>query len=87
MHDKSELTLHKPSHEQEGASTIASRQPPKTHPNPTRAVLAHLDTSTRVAAEYDVYEYTRQRIELIGLEIKSLFESDKSRQMGLLDFM
>jgi DNA polymerase II large subunit len=41
----------------------------------------------RVATEYEVSEYTRQRIELIGLDIKSLFESDKSRQMGLLDFM
>jgi DNA polymerase II large subunit len=56
---------------------------------PARNVTAgsYLDTSTRVAAEYEVSEYTRQRIELIGLEIKSLFESDKSKQMGLLDFM
>jgi len=51
------------------------------------SVKKYLDTSTRVATEYDVSEYTRQRIELIGLEIKSLFESDKSKQMGLLDFM
>jgi len=51
------------------------------------SVKKYLDTSTRVATEYEVSEYTRQRIELIGLEIKSLFESDKSKQMGLLDFM
>ncbi|HDJ38487.1 MAG TPA: DNA polymerase II large subunit [Methanosarcinales archaeon] len=51
------------------------------------SVKKYLDTSTRVAAEYEVYEYTRQRIEMIGLEIKSLFESDKSRQMGLFEFM
>ncbi|HDJ38793.1 MAG TPA: hypothetical protein ENF24_06415, partial [Methanosarcinales archaeon] len=51
------------------------------------SVKKYLDTSTRVAAEYEVSEYTRQRIELIGLEIKSLFESDKSRQMGLFEFM
>jgi hypothetical protein len=40
MCDKSELTLHKPFHEPEGASTIAPRQSPKNHPNPKRAVLA-----------------------------------------------
>lgn len=51
------------------------------------SVKKYLDTSLRVAEEYDVSEYTRQRIELISLEIKSLFESDKSRQMGLFDFM
>ena len=51
------------------------------------SVKKYLDTSMRVAAEYEVSEYTRQRIELIGLEIKSLFESDKSKQMGLFDFM
>jgi DNA polymerase II large subunit len=51
------------------------------------SVKKYLDTSVRVAAEYEVSEYTRQRIELIGLEIKSLFESDKSKQMGLFDFM
>jgi len=62
--------------------------------NPTRRavfdktfVKSFLDTSTRVAEEYEVSEYTRQRIELIRIEIKSLFESDKSRQMGLFDFM
>jgi len=51
------------------------------------SVKKYLDTSMRVATEYEVSEYTRQRIELIGLDIKSLFESDKSKQMGLLDFM
>ena len=51
------------------------------------SVKKYLDTSMRVAAEYEVSEYTRQRIELIGLEIKSLFESDKSKQMGLFDYM
>jgi DNA polymerase II large subunit len=50
-------------------------------------IILTLDTSMRVAEEYAVSEYTRQRIELISLEIKSLFESDKSRQMGLFDFM
>ncbi len=51
------------------------------------SVKKYLDVSMRVADEYDISEYTRQRIELIGIEIKSLFESDKSRQMGLFDFM
>ncbi|RZN41061.1 MAG: DNA polymerase II large subunit [Methanosarcinales archaeon] len=51
------------------------------------SVKKYLDTSMRVAEQYEVSEYTRQRIDLIRLEIKSLFESDKSRQMGLFDFM
>ena len=40
MYGKSEFTLYKPFHEQEGASTIASRQPQKNHLNLKRAVLA-----------------------------------------------
>jgi DNA polymerase II large subunit len=40
-----------------------------------------------VAEKYNVSAYTRQRIELIGKDIDSLFSNDKSRQMGLADFM
>ena len=40
MYGTSELTSYKPPHEQEGASTIASRQSPKNHPILKRAVLA-----------------------------------------------
>ncbi|MCD5425140.1 MAG: DNA polymerase II large subunit, partial [Methanosarcinaceae archaeon] len=51
------------------------------------SVKKYLKVSTKVANEYEVSEYTRQRIELLGYEIKALFESDKSKQMGLGDFM
>ncbi len=31
--------------------------------------------------------YTKQRLELLELEMSSLFESDKVKQKGLADFM
>jgi DNA polymerase II large subunit len=51
------------------------------------AVRKYLGVSLRVAEKYNVSAYTRQRIELIGKDIDSLFSNDKSRQMGLADFM
>jgi DNA polymerase II large subunit len=40
-----------------------------------------------VAEEYGVSSYTKQRLQLLKLEIDSLFKSDKAKQMGLADFM
>lgn len=51
------------------------------------AVKKYLQVSIKVADEYNVSSYTKQRIELIGYDMKSLFENDKSKQMGLSDFM
>ncbi|HEY3272457.1 MAG TPA: DNA polymerase II large subunit [Methanocella sp.] len=51
------------------------------------AVTKYLDVSLAIAKEYNVPPYTIQRLELLALSIKSLFESDKSKQMGLSDFM
>ena len=51
------------------------------------SVKKYLEVSQRIAKDYDVSDYTRQRIELVGYDIKSLFENDKSKQMGLSDFM
>ncbi|UZE92231.1 MAG: DNA polymerase II large subunit [Methanosarcinales archaeon] len=51
------------------------------------AVKKYLDVSLRIAEEYDVSNYTKQRLKLITLETRSLFEGDKSKQMGLVDFM
>ncbi len=51
------------------------------------AVKKYLQVSIKVAEEYNVSSYTKQRIELIGYDMKSLFENDKSKQMGLSDFM
>ncbi len=51
------------------------------------SVRKYLETSLRIADEYNVRAYTRQRLELLELEMKSLFESDKVKQKGLADFM
>jgi DNA polymerase II large subunit len=51
------------------------------------AVKKYLEVSKKVAVDYNVSAYTKQRIELIGLDIKSLFENDKSKQTGLSEFM
>jgi len=51
------------------------------------AVKKYLDVSLRIAEEYGVSSYTKQRLKLIALEVRSLFEGDKSKQMGLVDFM
>ncbi|MBN1134693.1 MAG: DNA polymerase II large subunit [Methanosarcinaceae archaeon] len=51
------------------------------------AVKKYLEVSQRVASEYNVSIYIKQRIELVGYDIKSLFGNDRSKQMGLSDFM
>jgi DNA polymerase II large subunit len=50
-------------------------------------VRKYLETSLKIAEDYDVSDYTKQRLKLIDLEIQSLFENDKSKQMGIADFM
>ena len=47
----------------------------------------YLETSLRIAEEENVRNYTKQRLELLELEMRSLFESDKVKQKGLADFM
>ncbi len=51
------------------------------------SVKKYLETSLRIAEEYNVSHYTKQRLELLELEMRSLFESDKVKQKGLADFM
>ncbi len=51
------------------------------------AVTKYMDVSLAIAKEYGVSSYTIQRLELLNLSIQSLFENDKSKQMGLSDFM
>jgi len=51
------------------------------------SVRKYLQVSKKVAEEYGVSLYTRQRLELLQLEIDSLFKNDKCKQMGLADFM
>jgi DNA polymerase II large subunit len=51
------------------------------------SVRKYLETSLRIANEYRVRDYTKQRLELLELEMNSLFENDKVKQKGLADFM
>jgi DNA polymerase II large subunit len=46
-----------------------------------------MEVSISVARDYGVSSYTLQRLELLSLSIKSLFENDKSKQVILSDFM
>ena len=41
----------------------------------------------KVAEEYGVSSYTKQRLQLLKIEINSLFKNDKAKQTGLADFM
>ena len=51
------------------------------------AVRKYLEVSKEIAEKYGVSSYTRQRIELMDLDIHSLFENHKVKQLGLSDFM
>lgn len=51
------------------------------------SVRKYLEVSMKVAEEFGVDDYTKQRLELIKMDIDSLFQNEKSKQMGLADFM
>jgi len=51
------------------------------------SVRKYLDVSIKVAEEYNVSSYTKQRLQLLKIEIDSLFKNDKAKQTGLADFM
>lgn len=51
------------------------------------SVRKYLEVSMKVAKEYGVSSYTQQRLELLKIEIDSLFKNDQSKQTGLADFM
>lgn len=51
------------------------------------SVRKYLEVSIKVAEEYGVSNYTKQRLELLKIEIDSIFQNDKSKQTGLADFM
>ena len=50
-------------------------------------VKKYLSMSRAVCAEYRVSEYTRQRLEVIDMNIESTFGQEKVTQLGLQDFM
>lgn len=50
-------------------------------------VEKYLQVAMRVAHEYGVSDYTKQRLKLTQRDIKSVFESDAHRQLSLADFL
>jgi len=51
------------------------------------SVRKYLDVSIKVAEEFGVSSYTKQRLQLLKIEVESLFKNDKAKQTGLADFM
>lgn len=51
------------------------------------SVRKYLDVSIKVAEEYGVSSYTKQRLQLLKIEVESLFKNDKAKQTDLADFM
>jgi DNA polymerase II large subunit len=51
------------------------------------SVKKYLSMSRDICTEYSVSEYTRQRIEVIDMNIESTFGQEKVTQLGLQDFM
>ena len=51
------------------------------------SVRKYLEVSIKVAEEYGVSSYTKQRLQLLKIEINSLFKNDRAKQTGLADFM
>ncbi len=47
----------------------------------------YLDISRSIVERYELPLYLKQRLELVEREIKSIFEDDKVKQMGLSDFL
>ena len=47
----------------------------------------YLEISGDIVRKYDLPVYLKQRLELVAKEIKSIFEDDKVKQMGLSDFL
>ncbi|AEA47023.1 DNA polymerase II large subunit [Archaeoglobus veneficus] len=50
------------------------------------SIKKYLDISKYLSETYNVSEYTKQRLMLIDLEIRSLFESDTRKQVKIMDF-
>jgi len=51
------------------------------------SVKKYLDMSRDICKQYQVSEYTKQRVKVLDMAIESTFGQEKSQQMGLADFM
>lgn len=50
-------------------------------------IQKYLEISRRIVEEYQLPDYLKQRLELVEREIKSIFEDEKIKQLGLADFI
>ena len=50
-------------------------------------IQKYLEISRKIVEEYDLPIYLKQRLELVEREIKSIFEDEKIKQLGLADFI
>ncbi len=50
------------------------------------SIKKYLDISIELSESYKVSDYTRQRLKLVEVEIKSLFESDVKKQISIAEF-
>ncbi|MDD1719410.1 MAG: DNA-directed DNA polymerase II large subunit, partial [Methanoregulaceae archaeon] len=51
------------------------------------SVKKYLEISRDICTRYKVSEYTRQRVEVLDMAIRSTFGEEKDQQLGLADFM
>jgi len=51
------------------------------------SVKKYLEVSKEIAEEYDASTYIKERLNILDISIKSLFENDLFQQKGLSDFM
>jgi DNA polymerase II large subunit len=51
------------------------------------SIKKYLDVSLRIANEYHISDYTRQRLELLDKDVNSLFPAAAEKQKALSDFM
>ncbi len=51
------------------------------------SVKKYVEMSRKICDEYDISEYTRQRIEMLDMYLVSTFGEEKEIQLGLADFM
>lgn len=51
------------------------------------SVKKYVEMSRKICTDYDISEYTRQRIEMLDMYLLSTFGEEKEIQLGLADFM
>jgi DNA polymerase II large subunit len=50
-------------------------------------ITKYLEISRKIVMEYELPDYMKQRLDLLDREIKSVFEDEKVKQLGLSDFI